>query len=152
MIHQLAEVLTSEIGQGTSIWQFCVVLDGAKVGKNCNICSHVFIEGNVSIGNNVTIKNGVNIFDGIVIEDDVFIGPGVVFTNDMYPVSTRDSLKTGKIYPQTLIKKGASIGGGAVILPGIVIGENALIAAGAIVTCDVQANQTIIGHKAQPKA
>ena len=104
MIHQLAEVLTREIGQGTSIWQFCVVLDGAKIGKNCNICSHVFVEGNVSIGNNVTIKNGVNIFDGITIEDDVFVGPGVVFTNDIYPVSTRDPFKASKIYPQTLIK------------------------------------------------
>ncbi|EAO7355152.1 N-acetyltransferase [Campylobacter coli] len=111
-------------------------LPNAVIGKNCNICSHCFIENNVKIGNNVTIKCGVQIWDGITIEDNVFIGPNVTFCNDKYPRS--------KQYPEefskTIIKKGASIGANATILPGITIGENAMIGAGAIVTKDIADN------------
>lgn len=133
MIHPLSDVQTNNIGEETNIWQFCVVLPGAKIGKNCNICSNCFIENDVVIGNNVTIKNGVSVYDGIVLEDNVFIGPNVAFCNDKYPRS--------KQYPEkflkTVIKKGASIGSNATILPGIVIGENSMIAAGAVVLNDV---------------
>ena len=143
MIHASADVLSKNIGEGTNIWQFCVVLPSAIIGKNCNICSHCFIENDVKIGNNVTIKNGVQLWDGIEIEDNVFIGPNVTFTNDSFPRS--------KHYPRqflkTVIKKGASIGANATILPGITIGENAMIAAGAIVNKDVAANTKLISKK-----
>lgn len=140
MIHHLADVQSKNIGKDTKIWQFCVVLPGAKIGKNCNICSHCFIENDVVIGNNVTIKNGVFLYDGIEIEDNVFIGPNVSFTNDKYPRSKQYPLK----FLKTTIKKGVSIGANATILPGITIGENAMIAAGAIVTKDVLPNTKFI--------
>lgn len=133
MIHHLADVQSKNIGKNTNIWQFCVVLPNAVIGENCNICSHCFIENDVKIGNNVTIKCGVQVWDGITIEDNVFIGPNVTFTNDKYPKS--------KHYPQkflgTLIKKGASIGANATILPNVIIGESALIGAGCIVSKNV---------------
>jgi len=146
-IHNLADVQTMAIGECSKIWQFCVILEGAKIGSNVNICSHCFIENDVTIGNNVTIKNGVYIFDGITLEDNVFIGPNVTFTNDKNPRS--------KFYPtafpKTLIRKGASVGGGAVILPGIEIGENAKIGAGAIVTKDVPPGAVVYGNAGSVK-
>ena len=97
------------IGSETKIWAWAHILKGAKLGSNCNICDHTFIENNVCIGNNVTIKCGVYIWDGVKIEDDVFIGPNVTFTNDKFPRS--------KKYPDefsvTKINKGASIGANA---------------------------------------
>lgn len=97
------------------------------------------------IGDRVTIKNGVCIFDSIHIEDDVFIGPNVTFTNDRYPKSCRATKLYSPTYPKTIISRGASIGGGATILPGIKVGEGALIGAGAIVATDVQPNTIVRG-------
>ena len=142
MIHPLSDVQSSNIGEGTRIWQFCVVLPEAVIGTNCNICSHVFIENKVLIGNNVTIKCGVQIWDGITIEDNVFIGPNVTFCNDKYPKSGNRGFQL----LHTIVKQGASIGANATILPGITIGENAVIGAGAVVTKDVLPSQTIIGN------
>ena len=133
------------IGDNTNIWQFCVVLPGAKIGDNCNICAHCFIENDVIIGNNVTLKCGVQIWDKIKIEDDVFIGPNVTFCNDKTPVSRN----INATILSTVIKKGASIGAGAVLLPGIVVGENAIIGAGAVVVKDVLANTTVVGNSAR---
>ena len=144
-LHSLSDVHTSLIGNETKIWQFCVVLEGAKIGKNCTICSHCFIENNVTIGNNVTIKNGVFLFDGIVLEDNVFIGPGATFLNDKKP---RSKIYPGQ-FPRTTIKIGASIGGGAIIFPGITIGRYAMVGAGAVVTKDVLDGQTVIGNPAK---
>lgn len=135
-IHNLADVQSKNIGQDTKIWQFCVVLENAVIGKNCNICAHVLIENDVIVGDNVTVKSGVQLWDGIRIEDNVFIGPNVTFTNDLYPRSKKYPEK----FLQTIVKKGASIGANSTILPGITIGENAMIAAGSIVTKDVPAN------------
>ena len=146
-IHSLADVQTTAIGKDTKIWQYCVVLKGAKIGSNVNICSHCFIENDVNIGNNVTVKNGVYIFDGITLEDNVFIGPNVTFTNDKKPRSKICS----NDFPMTIIKKGASVGGGAVILPGIIISENAMIGAGAIVTKNVPPNAIVYGNAANTK-
>lgn len=140
MIHQLSDVQSKNIGQDTNIWQFCVVLPGAVIGNNCNICSHVFIENDVKIGNNVTIKCGVQVWDGTVIEDDVFIGPNVTMTNDRHPKSRNKDWKCEGI----IIKKGASIGANATILPGVTIGENALVGAGAVVTKDIPDNSKVI--------
>lgn len=144
-IHFLSDVQTKNIGEGTSIWQFCVVLKNAIIGENCNINCQVFIENDVSIGDNVTIKPGVQIWDGITIEDNVFIGPNVTFTNDMHPKSRNIDF----ILEKTIIKKGASIGANATILPGITIGENAMIGAGSVVTKDVPANEVWIGNPAK---
>jgi len=144
-IHPLADVHTRHIGEGTTIWQFCVILERAKIGNTCNINCHVFIENDVVIGNNVTIKSGVQIWDGITIEDHVFIGPNATFTNDLNPRS--------KQYPEkflrTIIKAGASIGANATILPGITIGENAMIGAGSVVLKDVPPNTVWVGNPAK---
>lgn len=145
MIHPSSDVQSTSIGKNTKIWQFCVVLPKASIGTNCNICSCVFIENNVVIGNNVTIKSGVQLWDGLIIEDDVFIGPNATFTNDIMPRS--------KQYPHeflvTHIKKGATIGANATILPGISIGVQAFVGAGAVVTKDVPDGATVIGNPAQ---
>ncbi len=144
-LHKLADVQSKNIGANTRVWQFCVILAGAVIGDYCNINCQVFIENDVIIGDNVTIKPGVQIWDGITIEDNVFIGPNVTFTNDLNPRS--------KIYPEiflkTIIKKGASIGANATILPGLVIGENALIGAGSVVLKDVPANTVWVGNPAR---
>ncbi|MBY0518490.1 MAG: N-acetyltransferase [Bacteriovoracaceae bacterium] len=147
MIHPLSDVQTSNIGAGTRIWQYVVILPGAKIGKNCNICSHCFIENDVVIGDNVTIKNNVSIYDGIVIEDNVFIGPSASFTNDKYPKSQNHLSK----YPKTIIRKGASIGANATILPGIEIGSNSLIGAGAVVTKNTSKESTVVGNPGKPQ-
>lgn len=145
MIHQLSDVQAKNIGINTNIWQFCVVLPKASIGSNCNICSHCLIENDVSIANNVTIKSGVQVWDGITIEDNVFIGPNVTFTNDKTPRS--------KNYPEhflkTIIKKGASIGANSTILPGIIIGEGAMIGAGSVVTRSVAPFSTVVGNPAK---
>lgn len=145
MIHSLSDVQSSNIGEETNVWQFCIVLKGAVIGSNCNICSHCLIENDVVIGDNVTIKSGVQIWDGISIENDVFIGPNVTFTNDKSPRS--------KVYPEeflrTTVHKGASIGANATILPGIKIGKFAMIGAGAVVTKDVPDNVTVVGNPAR---
>ncbi|MBQ8436529.1 MAG: N-acetyltransferase [Alphaproteobacteria bacterium] len=140
MIHPLSDVQSTNIGEGTNIWQFCVVLAKAVIGKNCNICSHCFIENNVVIGDNVTIKNGVQIWDGMIIGNNVFIGPNVTFCNDKYPKSRN---KNWKLEP-VIIEEGASIGANSTILPGVVIGKGSMIGAGAIVTKNVANNSTYI--------
>ena len=147
MIHPLSDVQSKDIGIDTNIWQFCVVLPEAIIGKNCNICSHCFIENKVKVGNNVTIKSGVQLWNGIEIEDNVFIGPNVTFCNDKYPRSKQyldEPLKT-------IVKKGASIGANATILPGLVIGENSMIAAGCVVTENVEPNTLYIAKDKQKK-
>jgi len=144
-IHPLADVASSAIGEGTRIWQFVVVLPGAKMGASCNICSHCFIENDVEIGDRVTIKNGVQLWDGLRVEDDVFIGPNVAFTNDNFP----RSLAHQEIPLKTLLCKGASIGAGAVILPGLTIGAQAMVGAGAVVTRSIPPNAIVIGNPAR---
>ena len=107
-IHPLADVASTHIGPNTKIWQFTVILPGAKIGADCNICSHCFIENDVVIGDRVTVKCGVQLWDGLRIEDDVFIGPNVTFTNDPFPRSKQYP----SAFPVLTVKTGASIGGG----------------------------------------
>ena len=145
MIHKLSDVQTKSVGVNTTIWQYAVILPGAQIGNNCNICAHTFIENDVIIGDSVTIKSGVFIWDGIIIEDEVFIGPCVAFTNDKNPRSNQ--------YPEeflrTIIKKGASIGANATILPGIEIGEGAMVGAGSVVTKNVAPYTVVVGNPAK---
>lgn len=144
MIHPLSDVQSTNIGTNTRIWQFSVVLKDAVIGNNCNVCAHTLIENDVVVGNNVTIKSGVYLWDGLRIEDDVFIGPCVAFTNDKTPRS--------KQYPEaflsTIVKKGASIGANATILPGVTLGEHCMIGAGAVVTKNVPAYAVVVGNPA----
>jgi UDP-2-acetamido-3-amino-2,3-dideoxy-glucuronate N-acetyltransferase len=144
-IHESSEVQSLEIGTGTTIWQFCVILARAKIGTNCNINCHVFIEHDVVIGNNVTVKSGVQIWDGVTLGDDVFIGPNVTFTNDLVPRS--------KVYPEkyllTHIDNGASIGANATIVSGISIGKYAVIGAGSVVTKDIPGYTLWYGNPAK---
>jgi UDP-2-acetamido-3-amino-2,3-dideoxy-glucuronate N-acetyltransferase len=140
-IHPLSDVQTKEIGTETRIWQFVVILEGASIGKNCNICAHSFIENKVIVKDNVTIKSGVYIWDGTTIEDDVFIGPCVAFTNDKWPRSKQKGALL-----KTTIKKGASIGANSTILPGVCIGEYALIGAGSVVTKDIPPYALAVGN------
>jgi acetyltransferase-like isoleucine patch superfamily enzyme len=133
------------VGPGTRVWGFTHILAGAKVGADCNICEHVFIEGDVVVGDRVTIKCGVQLWNGLRIEDDVFIGPNVTFTNDLFPRSKHYPAS----FPRLIVKKGASIGGGATILPGLEIGENAMIGAGSVVTKSVPKGAVAMGNPAR---
>jgi len=145
LIHPLADVAECQIGHGTRVWQFVVVLKGAKIGADCNICAQTLIEGDVVIGDRVTVKSGVQIWDGSVIGDDVFIGPNATFSNDLYPRSKQYPTKFSGI----TIHNGASIGANATLLPGVTIGEKAMVGAGAVVTKDVPARAVVMGNPAR---
>jgi UDP-2-acetamido-3-amino-2,3-dideoxy-glucuronate N-acetyltransferase len=146
MIHPRAEVDEgATVGRRTQVWQFAIILAGARVGAECNINCHTFVEGGATIGDRVTVKAGVYVWDGVTLEDDVFCGPNATFTNDKHPRSRQRPAEFAK----TLVRKGASIGAGAVILPGVTIGECATIGAGAVVTGDVPAGETWVGNPAK---
>ncbi|MBE9469354.1 MAG: N-acetyltransferase [Bacteroidetes bacterium] len=143
-IHELADVKTSNIGDGTKIWQFCVIFSYAKIGKNCNICANVLIENKVIIGDDVTVKSGVQIWDGVTVENKVFIGPNVTFTNDLIPRS-----KQSFVQYETNIGEGASIGANSTIIAGNNIGKHAFIGAGSVVTKDIPNNTVWYGNPAK---
>lgn len=145
-IHPSSDVQSKQIGEGTRIWQFVVVLPGAVIGRYSNICSHCFIENKVVVGDRVTVKCGVQLWDGVTLEDDVFIGSNVTFTNDLHP---RSRNADARLLP-TLVKKGATIGANATILPGLIIGEGAMVGAGSVVTKDVPAGALVVGNPARP--
>ncbi len=141
--HGLCE--TASVGEGTRIWAFSHLLPGARVGKDCNICDHVFIENDVILGDRVTVKCGVQVWDGVTLEDDVFIGPNVTFTNDPFPRSKHHPEQ----FTRTRVCAGASIGANATILPGVTIGRNAMVGAGAVVTRSVPPHAVVIGNPAR---
>ena len=143
-IHQTADVQTKNIGSDTQVWQYSIILPGARVGNNCNINAFCFIENDVIIGDNVTVKCGVYIWDGITIEDNVHIGPAAAFTNDLYPRSKHDFSLA-----RTIIKRGVSIGANATLLPGLTIGQYALIGAGSVVTKNIPGNTLWVGNPAR---
>lgn len=141
--HALCE--STKVGPRTRIWAFAHVLPEAVLGADCNICDHVFIENDVTVGDRVTVKCGVQLWDGVRLADDVFIGPNVTFTNDAFPRSR----KYPEAFPRTEVEAGASIGANATILPGIVIGRNAMVGAGAVVTRSVPPNAIVTGNPAR---
>ena len=135
------------IGAGTKIWHFCHIQTGAIIGEQCSLGQNVNIGSKVVIGNHVKIQNNVSIYEGVTVEDDVFCGPSCVFTNDLTPRSRYP--KGRENYKKTVIKKGASIGANATIVCGNIIGEYAMIAAGAVVTHDVPAYALMAGIPAR---
>jgi len=143
-IHPSADVQSTDIGAGTRIWQFTVVLEGATIGADCNIASHCFIENEVCLGDRVTVKSGVQLWDGVRLEDEVFVGPNASFTNDKFPRSKQEF----QLAP-TLVKEGATIGANATILCGVTIGRRAMIGAGSVVTKDVPAGELWFGNPAR---
>lgn len=143
-IHPRALVETDAIGAGTRVWAFAHVMPGATIGTGCNICDHTYVEGGATVGDRVTLKSGVFLWDGVHVEDDAFIGPQATFTNDLRPRSRQPFERL-----ETTIRRGASIGAGAVILPGLQIGAGAMVGAGAVVTRDVPAGATVVGNPAR---
>lgn len=144
-IHPLAEVLSKNIGEGTQIWQFAIILEGAVIGKGCNINCHTFIEDDVILGDRVTVKSGIYLWNGIEIADDVFLGPNVTFVNDKYPRSKKYPEK----FQRTVIEQFVSIGAASTILGGINIGEFALIGAASLVTKNIPPYSLVMGSPAK---
>lgn len=143
--HPQAIVESSRIGENTRVWAFAHILPGAVVGRDCNVCDHVFIENDVIVGDRVTIKCGVQLWDGMRVEDDVFIGPNVTFTNDAFPRSKHRPER----YAETIVRRGASLGANATILPGVTIGAEAMVGAGAVVTRSVPQHAVVAGNPAR---
>ena len=148
-VHPYGLCESEDVGDGTRVWAFAHVLPGAKVGAGCNICDGAYVEGGAVLGDNVTVKNGVLVFDLVTCEDDVFLGPGVVFTNDLRP---RAHVKRGteELLP-TLVRRGATLGAGTVVVCGITVGEHAFVGAGSVVTRDVPAHAFVAGNPARRK-
>ncbi len=142
--HPAAIVESIRIGQGTRVWAFAHVLGGARIGRDCNICDHVFVENDVVVGDRVTVKCGVQLWDRVTVEDDVFIGPNATFTNDPFP---RSRVRPPTFTP-TRVRKGASIGANATIVCGVTIGVNAMVGSGAVITHDVPPNAIVVGNPA----
>jgi len=153
-IHPTADVSPqATIGPGSRIWHQAQVRERAAIGHNCIVGKGAYIDFDVAIGNNVKIQNGVYVYHGVTVQDGVFLGPGVILTNDKLPraINPDGSLKSDadwQVSP-TLIQRGASVGAGAVILPGVTIGEFALIGAGSVVTRDVPAHGLVYGNPAR---
>lgn len=145
MIHPQALCESTRVGEGTRVWAFAHILPGAQVGRDCNVCDGVFIEGDVVVGDRVTIKCGVQLWDGLRVGDDVFIGPNATFTNDRFPRSRAYQAEALKTY----VEQGASIGANATILPGVRIGRQAMVGAGSVVTRDVPPNAVVLGNPAR---
>ncbi len=144
-VHPQALCESRKVGAGTRIWAFAHVLEGAVLGRDVNVCDHTFIENDVVVGDRVTIKCGVQLWDGVRVEDDVFIGPNATFTNDRFPRSQMYPER----WPETVVGRGASIGANATILPGMSIGQNAMVGAGAVVTRSVPPNAMVMGNPAR---
>lgn len=153
-IHPSAEVSpAAEIGEGTRVWHGAQIRERARLGKSCIVAKNVYIDFEVQIGDCVKIQNNSSLYHGLVVEDGVFIGPHVIFTNDRIPraVNPDGTLKGASDWEvgRTLIKRGASIGAGAIIVTGVTVGEWALCGAGAVVTRDVPAHAIVVGNPAR---
>jgi acetyltransferase-like isoleucine patch superfamily enzyme len=146
-VHPQGLCESDTVGAGTRVWAFAHVLPGARVGTNCNICDHAFVEGAVTVGDRVTVKNAVLLFDGVTVGDDVFLGPNCVFTNDINP---RSAVKKGPDrLLRTVIEAEATVGANATIVCGVTVKRGAFIGAGAVVVRDVPAFALMVGNPAR---
>jgi UDP-2-acetamido-3-amino-2,3-dideoxy-glucuronate N-acetyltransferase len=146
-VHPDGRCDSESVGAGTRVWGFAHVLDGAVVGRDCNICSAAFVEGGAVLGDRVTVKNGVLVFDRVSVGDDVFLGPGVVFTNDMRP---RAHIKrSGESRVPTIVEDGVTLGAGTIVVCGVTIGHDAFSGAGAVITADVAPHAFVVGSPAR---
>ena len=146
-VHERALCESDDIGPRTRVWAFAQVMKGARVGADCNICGHAFLETGAVLGDRVTVKNAVLLWDKVTVEDDVFLGPNVVFTNDMNPRAAFK--KPPERFLSTRVRKGASIGANATIVCGTTIGEQAFVGAGSVVIRDVPAHALVVGNPAR---
>lgn len=147
-VHPTAIVdMPTAIEPGTRIWHFCHIMPEAQIGEGCNLGQNVYVDRGVSIGNHVKIQNNVSVYRGVTLEDEVFVGPSAVFTNDTTPRAAFP--KDPDRYPKTLVKRGATIGANATVVCGVVIGEGAFVAAGAVVTKDVPDFHLVVGVPAK---
>jgi acetyltransferase-like isoleucine patch superfamily enzyme len=154
LIHPAAIVETDDVGSGTRVWAFTHVLPGASIGRECNIGGHCYVESGAVVGDRVTVKNGNAIWAGVTLEEGVFVGPGVVFTNDRQPRSPRLGVSGARYDGEawlalTTVRRGATLAAGAIVLPGLTVGEFAFVAAGAVVTSDVAAHSLVVGTPAR---
>ncbi|GAA3458429.1 acyltransferase [Saccharothrix longispora] len=148
-VHPKGLCESDDVGDGTRVWAFAHVLPGARVGRDCNICDGAFVESRAVLGDRVTVKNGTLVFDGVTCEDEVFLGPNVLFTNDLRP---RAAIKRGgDELLTTLVRRGATLGAGTVVVCGVEVGEHAFAAAGSVVTKDVPAHAFVAGNPARHK-
>ena len=145
LVHPQSICESTHVGEGTRIWAFAHVLPGARIGRDCNICDHVFVEDDVVIGDRVTVKCGVQLWNGVRLGDDVFVGPNATFTNDKKPRSKQYQ----SVLPETTVKSGASLGANCTILPGVKIAGGVMVGAGAVVTHDVPPNAIVVGNPAR---
>ncbi len=143
--HPLALVESETIGSGTRVWAWAHVMVGARIGADCNIGEHCFVERGAVLGDRVTVKNGVAVWEGVTAEDDVFLGPSAVFTNDVRP---RSKVYHDAVVP-TLLKRGASIGANATVLCGLTVGSYAMVGAGSVVTRSVPDHALVVGNPAR---
>lgn len=148
-VHPQAICESAKVGAQTRIWAFSHVMAGAHIGQRCNVGGNCFVENDVVVGDDVVIKNGVSLWDLVTLEDRVFVGPNAVFTNDLVPRADPRYKRERALWLPTLVCEGASIGANATIVCGVTIGRHALVAAGAVVTCDVPDYALVIGCPAQ---
>jgi acetyltransferase-like isoleucine patch superfamily enzyme len=146
-VHALALCESDDVGPRTRVWAFAHVLAGARVGADCNVGDHAFVEGGAVVGDGVTIKNGVLLWSGVTVEDGVFLGPGAVFTNDAGPRAPHPKGPAG--WRPTRVRHGATVGANATVLSGLTIGRWAMVGAGAVVTADVGDHALVVGNPAR---
>jgi UDP-2-acetamido-3-amino-2,3-dideoxy-glucuronate N-acetyltransferase len=146
-VHASAEVEPgAELGAGSKIWRFCHVMGGARIGRDSSLGQGCYVGPGVQVGSRVRVQNNVSLYAGVELEDDVFVGPSVVFTNVLRPrafISQKDA------FARTLVRRGATLGANATVLPGVTVGAYAFVGAGAVLTRDAPDFALMLGTPAR---